>query len=188
MNAVHVVLKNFVPEAIVNGNNCYQEFLRGTSKEDTYVPLAGRMVVLLSCALVSGLQAATETGHHLIIAQIALSMFVIPGLLTSYGAKRGYNVNFGREIKVLHYSKLLTTVAVPFLVKNLVKKQKDERRVKFVLNILISMRTTYFLYKDQSERNGIPLKPYLLWALGGALALRVKTYQFDSRIDKELEQ
>ncbi len=174
-----------VPQAINDANSCYQEFLRGTSNQDLYTPIAARIVAYVPMALAPYAHAKFSINERFIpITGIAITILVQQGL-NYYGLKRGYNVDLNRELIVVAFS-LIIHPGVENLTTPKTKggksldytsKTDNQKRVALLLHILFGMCTSYFLYKFQADRNpSLPLKSYLYFAAGTTILRRLQWY------------
>lgn len=184
MTTLQAVFKTFVPQAIDSGNTCYQEHLRGTSKEDLYVPIAARVGSLVPQALAPYL--SNQTGCPQTIVSVAMNLLIMPKILNSYGASRGYNLDFGRELMVLNLVPEVSNFIYWETTPKSRAKSTNQKRVAFLLHTLVVVGAACIMVKFQSERNSVPLKPYLYFAAGTTLVSQLKNYHFDSDINTVL--
>lgn len=197
MATLNGAFQTLVPKAITSGETLYQQYSRGTTKEDLFAPLAARVATYVPQAITPYIK---ENVFDHQITGIALAVLLQLGL-NYYGSSKGYNVSFGAEAMVLTFypsiHSLITRMTTPTRKQHFHGETRtvldhdartvNQERAGALLHAVAAIATTCILYKLESIRNpSLPLKPYLYYGAGVVLLTRLKSRYADQAIQRNL--
>jgi len=197
MATLNQAFQTLVPKAITSGETLYQQYSRGTTKEDLFAPLAARVSLYVSQAIAPYIKKNVLDSQ---VTEIAIPLLLQFGLYR-YGASKGYNVSFSAETMVLTFypsiHSLITRMTTPTRKKHFHGETRtvldhdartvNQERAGALLHAVAAIATTCILYKLESIRNpSLPLKPYLYYGAGVVLLTRLKARYADQTIHSNL--
>ncbi len=184
--------KELLCTAILEGNDFYQEILRGTDKGTLMPALAARVSyhgsnqiglyfdvedknkIFVGIALTWAFCNYKGIGERVWLKEwSALAFSTVAKSVVNYVTKMGYQ----KEIKAASKEREAQYQFTPFL------SSKSKKRARFVLCTVVAMVQACVLYKLEGDRNpSLPLKPYLYYGAGVVLLNRLNQ-RYNSAVD-----